>query len=210
MTPKSSPAQRFVPIKEVRDGVAVLQDGSMRAILMTSSLNFALKSEENQQAIIYQFQAFLNSLDFTVELSILSRRLDIRPYLALLEARYKEQPGDLLKLQTREYIEFIRKFTENTNIMTKSFFVIVPFTPAVIGTGKPGGLLSKKNPNAAQQKIDVFEEHRSQLEQRVSVVESGLTRSGIRVVQLGTEEIIELFYKIFNPGETEKPIQLNQ
>lgn len=206
---KASASQQFVPIKEVRDGIAILKDGSMRAILLTSSLNFALKSAENQEAIIYQFQSFLNSLDFTVQFFVQSRRLDIRPYIALLEGRYKEQTGDLFKLQTREYIEFIKKFTETANIMTKSFFIVVPYSPAVLGKSGSSGLFSKKEGRSdTQQKVDAFEEAKSQLEQRVSVVEQGLTRVGLRVAQLGTEEIIELFYKIFNPGDTDKPIQL--
>jgi hypothetical protein len=206
---KSAPSQQFVPLKEVRDGIAILKDGSMRALLLTSSLNFALKSTESQEAIIYQFQNFLNSLDFTVQIFVSSRRLDIRPYIALLENRYKEQTGELLRLQTREYIEFIKKFTESANIMTKSFFVVVPYSSAILNKGNATGLFAKKDKQkeAVQQK-EAFEEAKSQIQQRVSVVEQGLTRVGIRVAQLGTEEIIELFYKIFNPGETDKPIQL--
>ncbi len=206
---KSAPSQQFVPLKEVRDGIAILKDGSMRALLLTSSLNFALKSTESQEAIIYQFQNFLNSLDFTVQIFVSSRRLDIRPYIALLENRYKEQTGELLRLQTREYIEFIKKFTESANIMTKSFFVVVPYSSAMLNKGNASGLFAKKDKaQEAAQKSEVFEEAKSQIQQRVSVVEQGLTRVGIRVAQLGTEEIIELFYKIFNPGETDKPIQL--
>lgn len=206
---KSAPSQQFVPLKEVRDGIAILKDGSMRALLLTSSLNFALKSTESQEAIIYQFQNFLNSLDFTVQIFVSSRRLDIRPYIALLENRYKEQTGELLRLQTREYIEFIRKFTESANIMTKSFFVVVPYSSALLNKGSASGVFAKKDAQKeAAQKSEAFEEAKSQIQQRVSVVEQGLTRVGIRVAQLGTEEIIELFYKIFNPGETDKPIQL--
>ncbi|MEI6345646.1 MAG: hypothetical protein WCO79_00175 [bacterium] len=206
---KSAPSQQFVPLKEVRDGIAILKDGSMRALLLTSSLNFALKSTESQEAIIYQFQNFLNSLDFTVQIFVSSRRLDIRPYIALLENRYKEQTGELLRLQTREYIEFIKKFTESANIMTKSFFVVVPYSSSMLNKDSASGLFAKKDRvKEAAQKSEAFEEVKSQIQQRVSVVEQGLTRVGIRVAQLGTEEIIELFYKIFNPGETDKPIQL--
>ena len=117
MPVNSKATQEFVPIKEVRDGIAILKDGSMRGIVLSSSLNFSLKSEDERRAIILQFQDFLNSLDFTVQISIQSRRLDIRPYIALLENRYKEQINELMKIQTREYIEFIRKFTETTNII---------------------------------------------------------------------------------------------
>lgn len=209
MAVNSKATQEFVPIKEVRDGIAILKDGSMRAVVLSSSLNFSLKSEDERRAIILQFQDFLNSLDFTVQISIQSRRLDIRPYIALLEDRYKEQMNDLMKIQTREYIEFVKKFTETTNIMTKSFFVVVPYDPAMINIkGGPTSFFKKRSASdELQQKEAGFEENRTQLEQRVSVVEQGLSRCGIRVARLGTEEVIELFYKIFNPGETEKPIK---
>ena len=110
MAVNSKATQEFVPIKEVRDGIAILKDGSMRGIVLSSSLNFSLKSEDERKAIVLQFQDFLNSLDFTVQISIQSRRLDIRPYMALLEDRYKEQMNDLMKIQTREYIDFIKRF----------------------------------------------------------------------------------------------------
>ena len=125
MVVASKATQEFVPIKEVLDGVLVLKDNALRAILLASSLNFSLKSDMERNAIILQFQDFLNSLDFSVQISIQSRRLDIRPYIALLEEQYKEQVNDLMKIQTREYIEFIKKFTETTNIMTKNFFIVI-------------------------------------------------------------------------------------
>ena len=209
----SKASQDFVPIKEVRDGIVILKDGGLRSILLASSLNFSLKSEDERNAILFQFQDFLNSLDFSIQIFIQSRRLDIRPYIALLEERYKEQVNDLMKIQTQEYIEFIKNFTESTNIMTKSFFVVVPYSPAIItgGTLSKVNILNKKKKPSEEnkEKNENFEENRTQLEQRMGVVEQGLVRSGVRVVRLGTEEVIELFYKIFNPGETEKPIKLN-
>ncbi|HZS43239.1 MAG TPA: hypothetical protein VFA52_03425 [Candidatus Paceibacterota bacterium] len=211
MATPSKATQEFVPIKEIRDGVIVLKDGSLRSLIMTSSLNFALKSADEQNSIIFQFQNFLNSLNFSIQIFVQSRKLDIRPYIALLEQREKEQKIDLMKIQTHEYIEFIKNFTENTNIMTKSFFIVIPYTPAMLQAKKTigGGFLKRKNPKeVAADNIQSFEEHRTQLEQRIDVVEQGLVRCGIRVVQLGTEELIELFYKIFNPGDTEKPIPL--
>lgn len=221
MASPSKATQDFVPIKEVRDGIIVLKDRSFRAILMTSSLNFALKSEDNQNAIILQFQNFLNSLDFSVQLFIQSRKLDIRPYVALLEERYRSQTTDLMKTQVREYIEFVKNFTESANIMTKTFFVVVPWSPAPLqskgGMGSIGGvadlagkiLTRKQTEEKAESKQDAFEENRSQILERLAVVEQGLMRSGIRSVELGTEEAVELFYKIFNPGDTEKPLQLS-
>lgn len=204
--------QDFVPIKEIRDGVVVLKDGSIRSILLASSINFALKSVDEQQAILMQFQDFVNSLDFSVQIFIESRRLDIRPYVAFLEQRYKEQTIDLMKLQTREYIEFIKNFTESVSIMTKSFFVVVPYMPPVL-TGNDLNILNKNKKTASAKALDAtaqFEEDRSQLDQRVAVVEQGLSGCGVRVIKLGSEEIVELYYKLFNPGETEKPIQLTQ
>ena len=118
-TVASKTTQEFVPIQEIRDGIVILKDGSMRAIILASSLNFALKSADEQNAIISQFQNFLNSLDFSIQIFVQSKRLDIRPYIALLEERYKEQVTELMKIQTREYIEFIKTFVDNSNIMTK-------------------------------------------------------------------------------------------
>jgi hypothetical protein len=211
MAPLTKTTQNFVPIQEIRDGVVVLKDGSMRSIVLASSLNFALKSSDEQSAIILQFQNFLNSLDFSVQIFVQSKRLDIRPYIALLEERYKEQVTELMKIQTREYIEFIKTFVENTSIMTKSFFIVIPYAPAMITTSKNPftKLASKKESDAKTLANTQFEEYRSQLEQRVGVVEQGLVRCGIRVAELGTEEVVELYYKIFNPGESEKPIQIN-
>jgi type IV secretory pathway VirB4 component len=206
MAPASKATQEFVPVKEVRDGVLILKDGSMRSILIASSVNFALKSTDEQQAIIYQFQNFFNSLDFSVQISVQSRKLDIRPYVNLLENRQKEQTDDLMKIQIKEYIEFIKTFTDEVDIMTKNFYVVIPYTPPALEVG--GGVLKKKEKDTKKQ-TENFEEDRIQLDQRVSVVEQGLTRCGIRTVQLGTEEIIEVFYKIFNPGDVEKSMDLD-
>lgn len=211
---KAKASQDFVPIEQVRDGIVLLKDGSLRSVLMASSLNLALKSQDEQAAILMQFQNFLNSLDFSVQFFIQSRELDIRPYVALLERRYLEQTSELMKIQVREYIDFVKGFTEGAEIMTKSFFVVVPYSPTTITTDKKaGGIMgmipSVQKKGVAQQEMNaLFEEHRGQLEQRVSVVQQGLARTGVRVAQLGTEEVIELFYKLFNIGELERPIPL--
>lgn len=206
-------SQDFVPIKEVRDGIIVLHNGGIRAVLMASSLNFALKSEDEQNAFIMQFQSFFNSLDFSVQLYIQSRELDIRPYIGTLEEAYKKTMDDLMRIQIREYIEFIKSFVEGAEIMTKHFFVIVPYSPATINLS--GGIMSKLpwNQNSTVQSKkqtaqSTFEENVSQLDQRIAVVQQGLIRTGVRTVQLDTEEVIELLYKIFNPGEQEKPVQM--
>ena len=210
--PSSKSTQDFVPVREVRDGIVVLKDGGLRSILLASSLNFALKSEDEQTAFIMQFQNFLNSLDFSVQIFVESRMLDIRPYVATLESAYKEQLDDLMRIQIREYIEFVRSFTESANIMTKNFFVIVPYSPT-LASGKKGGLpafpWSKKGKASGEEENRNFSEQVSQLEQRVGIVQQGLVRTGVRTVQLGTEEAIELMYKLFNPGEEGKPMPLS-
>lgn len=204
--------QDFVPVSEVRDGVVVLKDKSLRAVLLASSLNFALKSEDEQTAFIVQFQNFLNSLDFSCQIFIESRMLDIRPYIATLEVAYKNQLDDLMRIQIREYIEFIKSFTEAANIMTKNFFVVVPYSPAALtigaGASFAGKLAIGGQKAAAADMNRTFEEQVSQLEQRIAIVQQGLVRCGVRTVQLGTEEAIELLYKLFNPGEEGKPMPL--
>ncbi len=208
---KSAAAQDFVPIKEVRGGIMLMKDGSLVGALLASSVNFALKSGDEQDAIIAQFQNFLNSLDFSVQFFVQSRRLDIRPYLALLETRLSAQVEDLMQIQIREYIEFIKLFTDRANIMSKHFFVIVPYTPPIIDVQKAikKRFFGGEDLSASEEKEKGFEEHKTQLEQRLSIVQQGLVRCGIRSVPLGTEEVIELLYKEFNPGELEKPIALS-
>ena len=209
----TSPTQDFIPIKEVRDGIVILKDGSMRAVLLASSINFALKSQEEQKSVLYQFQNFLNSINFSIQIFVQSRRLDITPYINLLEDRIKFQATELMKVQTEEYMGFIRNLTESVNIMTKSFFVVIPYSSTIVNkkagflSGLFGGKKSKK-----QESVDEtlqFEEYKSQLQQRVEAVEQGLVRCGVRIAQLGTEENIEFFYKLFNPGTVEKPISVS-
>ena len=209
MAIKARPAQQFVPIQEVRDGVVILKDGGLRAVLIVSSINLSLKSNDEQNAIILAFQNFLNSLDFSTQIIIQSRRRDMRQYLLLLEERMKEVVEPLIKIQIKEYIEFIRAFTEQVNIMTKNFFVVVPYTPAAIGAKSSIAktfLNSKKNDQTSENIR--FEEKRSQLDERIAVIQQGLGSMGIRSVQLGTEEVIELYYKTFNPGEAGQGIRL--
>jgi hypothetical protein len=206
--PKNA-TQKFVPIDDVRDGIVILKEGGMRGVLMASSINFSLKSNDERQAILMQFQDFLNSLDFSIQILVQSRRLDIRPYVALLEGRHKEQTNDLMKIQIEQYIQFVKSFTESTNIMTKNFFIVIPYDGAIISSNK--GVFSafgSQNKSKESQEED-FEEKKNQLEQRMAVVEQGLVRCGVRVAKLGTDEVVELFYKIFNPGESEKPIKIS-
>ena len=198
--------QQFVPIERVRDGVVVLKNGELRAVLITSSLNLSLKSEDEQQAILLQFQNLLNSLDFPIQFFIQSRRLNIKPYLDLLQQRSGEVKEDLLKIQIHEYMGFITKFTEETNIMTKHFFIVIPYLPAQTNTQNQANKflsfgLANSSTGGEQGSFDAA---RIQLEQRVATVMQGLSRFGLRAQKLGTEEVVELFYKLFNPGEQDR------
>ncbi len=202
MATLGAPAQQFVPVQEVRDGIVVLKDGTLATVILVSSINLSLKSYDEQRATLMQFQGFLNTLDFPIQIVIQSRRYDVRPYILTLQNRLLEQTEPLLQVQTREYIQFIQTFTDQVNIMRKSFFVVIPYVPAIIsqdkGVGKVFSFLSRKKVDT----VSDFEEERTQLEERMSVVEQGLTRLGLRIAQLGTQEVIELLYKTFNPGET--------
>ena len=214
MAVKSKAAQDFVPIKEIRDGVVILKDGTLRVLLMASSINLALKSDDEQVAVLSQFQSFLNSLEFSTQIFIQSRRLDVRPYLKILEARLHEELNELLKIQIHEYMGFIEKITQSSNIMNKLFIVVVPYAPpkSVTNTSEPSGIFSLfgkkevKSTTPSQSAVEAFEEARSQLEQRVGIIKQGLARTGVRVVPLGTEELTELYYRLFNPGEAEKSV----
>ncbi len=201
---KAKSSQEFVAVKEIRDGVIILEDNQMRMALMASSLNFALKSAEEQEAIITQYQDFLNSLDFSIQFFIESRHLNIEPYLDSLREAEKKQTNELLKIQGREYVEFVKNFVSLTQIVSKTFYVIIPFSPPVFGgtTGifaKFFGKKKEKNRNGFEE--NNFEEHKSQLIQRADAVIQGLARAGVRAVALNTEELIELFYNLYNPGE---------
>lgn len=206
-------AQEFVPIKEIRDGIVITDDGSMHMALMASSLNFALRSGEEQEAITAQYQNFLNSLDFSVQIMIQSRRLNIEPYLETLRESERGQTNELLKIQTREYVEFVRTFVEQTKIVTKSFYIVVTFVPPFLDVGKGGGIakifkgvFGGKKEGAKDKHLpdEKFEEYKAQLWQRAETVSGAIASTGVRTVPLNTEELVELFYGLFNPGELEK------
>lgn len=196
--------QTYLNIDEIKDGVLVLQDGSLRSVLMCSALNFALKSASEQDAIIYAYQRFLNSLTFPVQILVQSRRLDLEDYINKLAKRADEQENELIKLQILEYVEFIKRLISVTNIMDKRFFVIVPFYPT--GTEPAKGffssLFSTKATRAKEAKAreEQFERGKVQLMQRVEAIASGLGAVGLRAATLTSEELVELFYSVYNPG----------
>lgn len=214
MPTTAAAAQSFLDIETIREDTIVLREGGLRVVLMCSSLNFALKSSDEQDAIIFAYQNFLNSLDFPLQFVVHSRRLNIAPYLETLKARHKEETNELLKIQIAEYVEFIRTFTEMTNIMSKTFYVVVPYTPPVLkAQGGVKGLISAlnlKKRGGERLAADAFEEYKNQLWQRVDTVVGGLASIGIRTAPLNTEELIELFYGLYNPTEFEKPLLSSQ
>lgn len=205
---KGSASQSFVPIKNIRDGLIELENGEYRCVIMTNSLNLSLKGEDEQTAILSQFQNFLNSLEFSIQIFVKSRRMDIAPYIKLLEDRLKVAEGELIKLQIAEYINYIKTFTDETNIMSKQFFVVIPYTPAIISGGSsiPNLSFGGDKPAADAKSEVLFQEIYRQMEQRVQVVSSGLTRSGLRVERLESDEVVELFYNIFNPNAEYKAV----
>ncbi len=201
--PKTSAAtQDFVAIKNIRNDVVELKSGQLCAVLLASSVNFALKSTDEQQAILQQFQVFLNTLDFSLQMFVQSRRLNIEPYLEVLAMRESEQDNDLMRIQLREYMEFIRTFTNEVDVMSKSFFVVVPYSPAPINITKGITSLFTGSPKKVSAPNEQnFEEHLIQLEQRVSLVTQGLSGVGVRTVPLKTDDLVELFYHAYNPTD---------
>lgn len=197
--------QQFLAIDRIKDGVVVLKTGGFRMVLMASSINFELKASEEQDLLISSYQGFLNSLDFPIQFVIQSRKINIKPYLQLLQEKEKEQPSELLKIQINEYREFIQSLVETQNVMSKRFYVVVPYAPVEI---KKAGFLETFSaglkPKAAAIEEEKFAEHRAQLLQRVEEVSSALGRLGIRTIPLKTEELVEFFYGLYNPGEIEK------
>lgn len=213
LSAKAKASQEIVPIEEIRDGVVILKDGSLRAVLMASSLNFALKSADEQEAIILQYQNFLNSLDFSIQFFVESRKLNIEPYLDTLRERKRIETNSLLKIQITEYITFVKDFVENGNIVSKSFYIVVPFIPATqLNIQKPdggiagmfSGIFGGKKEGGSMIDEAKFAEFKLQLWQRLDTVSEGLVRTGVRVVPLNTEELIELYYGLYNPEESEK------
>jgi hypothetical protein len=199
--PNQTPTQDFLQIKEIRDGTLVLKNNTLRGVIITSSLNFALKSGEEQDAIIYQFQDFINSLDFSLEIAVQSRRLNITGYLEKLKELENKKTNDLLKAQTEGYRNFIKDLISKSSIMSKKFFVIVPFVPFSVESKKKGGLLKKPSlPTLTEER---FKRGRDQLMQRMEFIALGLQRCNLQCSILGSEELIELMWSLHHPEQSE-------
>ena len=198
----ASATQMFLDVAEVKEDVVILKNGSFRAIMAVSAINFDLKSTEEQDAIIMQYQNFLNSLDFPVQIVISSRKLNINHYLEFIDKRSRLQTNELLKLQISEYKNFISQLVSVSNIMDKNFYIVVPFS-AVENENKGfiGNMLDNINPQKSiQKKRENFETYKNQLFQRLDHISASLSGIGLRLTPLKTQEIIELLYNSYNPN----------
>lgn len=219
VTEEAVSTQQFVSVTDIKDGVVALRNKGMRMIVMCSSINFDLKSQEEKDAIIYRYQAFLNSLDFPVQVVINSRRLNVEPYLEYLQGKLAEQSNELLRIQTAEYIDFVRSLVKLTNVMTKNFYAVIPFS--AVETKSAGAFerfmeaVSGIRPETekkkkAEEEHEKFEEYRTQLLQRVDHVIMGLRGVEVRAVLLGSDETTELLYMLYNPTEGEKEVKFKE
>ena len=206
---KSLSTQEFVELQEVRDGVIFLKNGALRQLLMVNGINFDLKSETEQDLMTYGYQNLLNALNFSIQIFIHSRRLNIESYLSKLQKRQSQETNELLKTQIAEYLEFIKSFVANNAIMDKTFFVVVPYDPVNLPQAAKGilGFIKQEKTSASQDQAaqnENTQQNLQQLGQRVDQVIAGLQQIGLRTVPLGTEESIELIYNLYNPQLIEK------
>lgn len=193
--------QANLPIAEIKDGVVVLKDGTMRAVLMVSSINFALKSEDEQNAVISSYVGFLNSIDFPIQVVVQSRKLQIQPYLDNLFDIEKNQTNELLRVQIADYRAFVAELVQMGQIMTKRYYVVVPYDPAsdrrksfwsrIKEVVKPAVSLKLKGKRFIKRKED--------LDLRLRHVVNGLQGIGLTVAQMDTQALIELYYSTYNP-----------
>lgn len=206
---ESLPTQDFIGIESIENGVIKLKNTALRKVLLVSGTNFSLKSEEEQGIITYAFQGFLNSLNFSVQIFIHSRKLNIDDYLAKFEERESQEENQLLKNLIVEYREFIKTFVSQNAIMQKTFFIVVPYDPLNLPaagldvTDKLIGWFKSKS-SSDNEKSENINEAMEQLGQRVDRVVGGLNQIGLRAVPLDTDELLELFYNLYNPTTIEK------
>lgn len=193
--------QEFLEIEQIREGVIVLKNKTLRGMMMVSSLNFTLKSDEEQSAIIYRFQEFLNSLDFSCQIIVQSRRLNITGYLDLLKKLEQKQTNELLKAQIKEYYDFIQELIARGTIMSKSFFIVIPFSLLEVPGLSTKELFKATKPSALTE--EEFQRCKTQLWQRMEFVALGLKRCGLQAIPLTTPELIELFWGLHHPQGAE-------
>lgn len=193
--------QVHLPIAEIKDDTVILKDGTLRAVLMTSSINFALKSEDEQNALISSYVSFLNSIDYPLQIVVQSRQLQVGPYMERLQQAYHEQTNELLRQQIADYRSFVAELIDIGQIMTKRFYVVVPYDPL---SNKKKSFWTRmqevlKPALTLRLKESRFNERKQDLDLRVRQVNSGLQSVGLQVVRLDTQALIELYYTTYNP-----------
>ena len=198
--------QQHIPFAEIRDNVIIMKDGTLRTIILVSSLNFALKSEDEQKGIVQGYVSFLNTIDFSVQIVIQSRKLNIENYLGKLDIIMRQQTNELLRKQTASYRSFIAKLVEEADIMDKKFFVVVPFSPF---GNKRKGFFSRfrevlSPASIVKLKQSKFEQYKEEMGRRVGLTLSGLRGVGLTTQILDTQALIEMFYNTYNPASTQK------
>lgn len=207
-------AQRFLSLAEIKQDTLIMKDGTLRAILMVSSINFALKNEDEQNATISAYVSFLNSIEHPLQVVIQSRELYIQPYLQDLLKREREQNNELLRAQIADYRSFVSELVEMGEIMSKNFYVVVPYDPLSNKQKSFWSRLSEVfNPiTTVKLKAERFAKRKYDLDQRVRQVESGLRSIGLEVVRLDTQSLVEVLYSTYNPdiALTERLAPLNE
>jgi len=197
----ASSTQQYIPIRQIHDGVVVLNDGSIKSVLLVSSVNFALKGEDEQRAMIESYVTFLNTLDFPIQILVQSRALNLGHYLGDLGNRSKAIANDLLRQQMVDYVAFVKELLSLGDIMTKKFFVIVPYSNAL--ESKPGFFARLTNlfMPAGQIKLSrkQFTDLREQLDKRLQRVFAAVQQMGLSAIQLDTQGLMELYYSSYNP-----------
>ncbi|MFA5051967.1 MAG: hypothetical protein WC544_02800 [Patescibacteria group bacterium] len=193
--------QAYLNILEIKDDTVILKDGTLRGVVLVSSINFALKSEDEQNAVIQGYVQFLNSLEFSLQIVIQSRKLNIDEYLERLKKIEKEQTNELLKMQTREYRQYIAELVSLADIMSKRFYIVVPYST---GSIKSKGFISRlKEAVSPTTVISIkqkkFEKNRVELSKRMEYIIDGLSSIGLKATPLDTQGLIELFYNTYNP-----------
>lgn len=200
--------QSYLRIGEVKGDTMIMESGAYIAVVAVSSVNFALKSVDEQNALVQGYMSFLNSLDFEVQILMQSRKMDIHVYLDQVRKMMERQTNELLRVQTQEYIEFVSKLVENASIMRKDFYILVSHFPGMINVKGAGqGLLSKlfggKKSGVVDQaaaKNAKFETEKQQIDRKINAVISGLSGLGLRCQQMKTDELTELLYNSYNFG----------
>jgi len=206
--------QSYLDIAEIRDNTVIMKDGTLRAVILVSSINFSLKSEDEQNAIIAAYVGFLNNIDFPMQIVVQSRELDIENYLSALKQKEKEQTNELLKMQIAEYLQYITELISIGKIMNKKFYIVVPYNPlsdkqkgffsSVAEVLKPGAMIKMKR--------EQFLRRREKLTRRSENVIGALASIGLNSVELDTQSLIELYYNTYNPttSANEKLVDVNK